>query len=159
MEHARRVRCIAWKTYSYPVLIKYRNIIPQLWRVFYSLVLSTICDTKYNFKLVDIGQYGSNNDNGVLANSTMGKEFSNGTMNIPPPSSLEGCSLDPFTFLLSRWPDFPIERVAYPRTLAKEQKIINRHLLRARRTIENSFRVLITREYFWHQSKTRLKML
>ena len=50
---------------------------------FFSYVLLAICDAKYNFTLVDIGQYGSNNDSGVLANSTMGKRFSNGTMNIP----------------------------------------------------------------------------
>ena len=50
---------------------------------FFSYVLLAICDAKYNFTLVDIGQYGINNDSGVLANSTMGKRFSNGTMNIP----------------------------------------------------------------------------
>ena len=60
-----------------------------------SIVLLAICDAKYQFTLVGTGQYGSNNDCGVLANSTVGGKFSNGTMNIPLPSSLVGCSLHP----------------------------------------------------------------
>ena len=63
MEHATRVRCIGWKTYSYPEPTKYRGC--------FSIVLLAIC-AKCNFTLVYIGQHGSNNDSGVLANSTMG---------------------------------------------------------------------------------------
>ena len=47
---------------------------------FFSIVLLAICDAKYNFRLTDIGQYGSNKDIGVLANNTMGKKFSNDTI-------------------------------------------------------------------------------
>ena len=54
---------------------------------FSSIVLLAISNAKYNFTLVDIGQYGRNNDSGVLANSKIGEKFSNGTMNIPPPYS------------------------------------------------------------------------
>ena len=60
-----------------------------------SIVLLAICDAQYKFTLVGTGQYSSNNDSGVLANSTVGEKFSNGTMNIPLPSSLVGCSLHP----------------------------------------------------------------
>lgn len=40
-----------------------------------------ICVANYNFTLVDIGQYGSNNDSGVLAKSEMGEAFDEGTKN------------------------------------------------------------------------------
>ena len=65
-----------------------------------SIVLLAICDAQYKFTPVGTGQYSSNNDSGVLANSTVGEKFSNGTMNTPLPSSLVGCSLHP---LLITW--------------------------------------------------------
>lgn len=46
----------------------------------------TISDT-----LVDIGQYGSNNDSGVLSNSEMGKAFEDGTINFPAAVHRPGC--------------------------------------------------------------------
>ena len=38
---------------------------------FFSLVLLAICDANYCFTLFDVGQYGSNNDSGVLIHSNM----------------------------------------------------------------------------------------
>ena len=35
----------------------------------FSFVLPAICNAKYNFTLVDIGQYGFNNDNGVIVHN------------------------------------------------------------------------------------------
>ena len=40
------------------------------------MVLLAICDAKYCFTMCDVGQYGSNNDSGVLLNSKMGKKRS-----------------------------------------------------------------------------------
>ena len=42
---------------------------------FFSLVLLAICDVRYCFTLIDVGQYGSNNDSGVLRNSPIGECF------------------------------------------------------------------------------------
>ena len=42
---------------------------------FYSIVLFTICDANYCFTLFNSGQFGSNNDGGVLANSELGQLF------------------------------------------------------------------------------------
>ena len=39
----------------------------------FSLVLLAICDANYCFVLVDIGQFGSNNDSSVFANSSIRK--------------------------------------------------------------------------------------
>ena len=36
---------------------------------FFSLVLLAVCDARYIFTLVDVGQYESNNDSGVLKSS------------------------------------------------------------------------------------------
>ena len=43
----------------------------------FSIVLLAVCDAKYKFTLVDVGQYGSNNDNGVLARSKISSAFEN----------------------------------------------------------------------------------
>ena len=43
----------------------------------FSIVLLAVCDAKYKFTLVDVGQYGSNNDNGVLAQSKISSAFEN----------------------------------------------------------------------------------
>ena len=42
---------------------------------FFSLVLLAVCDAPYCFHLFDVGQYGRNNDAGVLARSCIGKRF------------------------------------------------------------------------------------
>ena len=39
---------------------------------FFSMVLLEICDARYCFSYVDVGEYGSNNDSEVLKNSRMG---------------------------------------------------------------------------------------
>ena len=41
----------------------------------FSMVLLAICDANYCFTLFDLGQYRSNNDSRVLANSQMGQMF------------------------------------------------------------------------------------
>ena len=57
---------------------------------FFSMVLLTICDARYCFSFVDVGEYGSNNDSGVLNNSQMEKLFKRNEVNIPNPSEIEG---------------------------------------------------------------------
>ena len=42
---------------------------------FFSIVLMALCDANYYFTLFDLGQYGSNNNSGILANSEMGNMF------------------------------------------------------------------------------------
>ena len=42
---------------------------------FFSVVLMAVCDAHYVFSLVNVGDFGSNNDSRVLENSAMGKAF------------------------------------------------------------------------------------
>ena len=49
----------------------------------FSIVLLAVCEAKYNFTLVDVGQYGSNNDSGVLAQSKISSSFENNTLVLP----------------------------------------------------------------------------
>ena len=50
---------------------------------FFSIVLMALCDSKLCFILFDLGQYGSVNDSGILANSEMGKMFEEDQLNVP----------------------------------------------------------------------------
>lgn len=52
-----------------------------------------ICDAHYNFNLVDIGDYGSNNDIGVLLHSEIRKAMDDGSINFVKPEHLEGCNI------------------------------------------------------------------
>ena len=51
---------------------------------FFSMVLQAISDANYCFTLFDLGQYGSNNDSGVLANPKMGQMFVDDLLHVPP---------------------------------------------------------------------------
>ena len=52
------------------------------YKVFFSIILLAICDANYCFTLGDIGQFCSNNDSGVLANSNVGKQFEKNRMKL-----------------------------------------------------------------------------
>lgn len=50
---------------------------------FYSIVLMAMCDAKYCFTLVDVGNYGKENDAQIFLNSAIGKAFIQSKMNVP----------------------------------------------------------------------------
>ena len=60
---------------------------------FFSTVLMAVCDAHYVFTFINIGDYGSNNDSGVLENSVMGTAFANNSLGIPDAEPVEGCSI------------------------------------------------------------------
>ena len=47
------------------------------------MVLMAVFDAHYVFTLVNVGDFGSNNDSGVLENSTMDKAFASNQMGLP----------------------------------------------------------------------------
>ena len=56
---------------------------------FFSMVLLAVYDAKYNFSIIDIGQYGSLNDSAAFLNSELGKGFISSTVHLPQPQSAE----------------------------------------------------------------------
>lgn len=111
----------------------------QNYKGWFSTVLLAVCDASYNFTLVDIGQYGSANDSSVPNNFEMGKAFEVGSILIPEPDRLLGCSLPlvPYflvgdeIFVLKPWllPPYP------GKNIKEEQIIFNYCLSGARRVI------------------------
>ena len=116
---------------------------------FFSLVLMAVCDAHYNFTLVDIGDYGSNNDSGVLSHSEMGKAIDDGSINFPKPEHLEGCDLPLLPYFLVGDEAFGLKpwlQRPYPgKSLTEPMQIFNYRLSRARRVIENVFGILRAR--------------
>ena len=106
-----------------------------------------ICDAKYCFTFVDIGQYGSGNDSGVLKLSNMSKCFEDNSLNVPEGSKIPGMDVELPYFLVGN-EVFPLKTWLmrpYPGTLDETQRIYNYTVSRARRTIENVFRILVAR--------------
>ena len=116
---------------------------------FFSLVLMAICDANYCFTVIDVGDYGSNKDSGVLAQSKMGCHFDDGKMNLPNPSTLIGCQYDPLPYFLVGDEIFPLKTWLmrpYPgKGIQEEESIYNYRHSRARRVIENAFGILVAR--------------
>ena len=131
-------------------MVRYTTII----RGFFSIVLMAVCDARYCFTLVNVGDFGSNNDSGILAKSSMGKRFEEQKMNVPNAKSLLGYAEDNLPFFLVGDEIFPLKTWLmrpYPGNLSLGQKIFNYRLSRARRTIENSFGILAARWRIFRQ--------
>ena len=114
-----------------------------------SILLLAICDAHYIFSFVNIWDYGSNNDSGVLENSVVGKAFAHDALCVPDPEPVEGCDIPlPYfivgddIFGLKTWllRSFPGRS-----QLSEAQQIFNYRLSRARRVIENAFGILRAR--------------
>ena len=64
--------------------------------------LLAVCDAKYCFAIFDAGQYGSNNDRGLLFNSKTDKKLAQGSRNISSGATLNGCTLNPLFYFFFR---------------------------------------------------------
>ncbi|XP_066925582.1 putative nuclease HARBI1 [Clytia hemisphaerica] len=114
---------------------------------FFSIVLMAICDAKYNFTFVDVGQYGSNNDSGILLYSKILDTFENNTQNVPGREMVPGTEMDIPYFLLDD-EIFPLKEwlmLPFPGRLGEKEHVYNYRHSRARRVIENAFGILRAR--------------
>ena len=113
---------------------------------FFSIVLLAICDATYCFTVFDLGQYGSNNDSGVLANSHLGQLFDDNLLNVPPDSKLFDTDDEMLPYFLLCDEIFPLKRWLmrhFPGKGADEEKrVYNYRQSRGRRVIENAFGIL-----------------
>ena len=115
---------------------------------FFSIVLLAICDANYCFTLVDIGQIGSNNDSGVLANSSIGKQFEENRMKLPAGRHVPDCPYSSLPYYLVGDEIFTLKSwliKTFPEKLTEEQSVYNYRHSRPWRVIENSFGILIAR--------------
>ena len=95
--------------------------------------------------MVDVGQYGSNNDS-VLLNSEMGQRFEEDSLDIPPPEKVQGCQVEKLPYYLVGDEIFPLKTWLmrpFPGERSEDQRIYNYRLSRARRVIENTFGILV----------------
>ena len=118
------------------------------YKAFFSMVLSAVCDANYCFLMYDLGQYGSNNDSGVLK-SKMGKQLAQENLNLPCASTLEDCAYDPLPYFLVGDEIFTLKTYLmrpYPGSQLNEEKsVYNYRHSRCRRVIENAFGILVAR--------------
>ena len=113
------------------------------------MILLAVCDAKDCFTMIDLGQYGSNNGSGVLLRSEINRKFQNGSLNLPEPTTLDGCNFDPLPYFMVGDEIFPLKtwlmRPFPGKSLKEDQAIYNYHHSRARRTIENTFGLMVAR--------------
>ena len=107
---------------------------------FFSIALMAVCNANYCFMIIDLGQYGSNNDSGVLASSVMGVMFDNGEMNLPAPSKIYQLPDQDLPYFLLGDEIFPLKNwlmQPFPGAGAtEEEKIYNYRHSRARRPFQ-----------------------
>lgn len=124
------------------------------YKKFYSIVLLATCDANYKFTLVDIGAFGSVSDGAVFMDCQFGEAMVNGTLGIPKDRTIpEMRRKVPFFFAGDA--AFPLKSYImrpYPGLgLNKKERVFNYRLSRARRTIENSFGILVSRWRIFRQ--------
>ena len=91
-------------------------------------MLLAICDPKYNFTMVDVGQCGSSIDSGVVINSEMGHNFEESSFDLPASESLEGCPVGQLPYYLVGDDIFPLKLwlvYPYPGQLREEKMVWN----------------------------------
>ena len=114
----------------------------------HSIVLLAVCDSKYKFLLVDIGDAGRQSDGSVYANSDLGFAIDNGLLNFPSPKRI-GNSKEMYPFVFLADDAFGLKTYLmkpYAGTNLQENKqIFNYRLSRGRRVIENTFGIAASR--------------
>jgi hypothetical protein len=67
-----------------------------------------VADGNFCFTLIDVEAYGSENDSSGFSNSSFGKAFSSGDLNVPPMRNIPGTSISmPLYFIGDE--DFPLK--------------------------------------------------
>jgi len=85
----------------------------------FSIVLMAVCNAKYEFTLVDIGDAGRQSDGGVYNNSTLGNVIDNNKLDFPEESPINGYNQDihfPYVFVADE--AFALKNI-YDETISK----------------------------------------
>jgi hypothetical protein len=114
----------------------------------HSIVLMAICNAKYEFTLVDIGDSGRNSNGGVFSSSHIGDVFETRLLHIPDPEPLPGTQKC-YPYVLVGDEVFQLQQnlmKPYPReVLGIHERVFKDRLSRARRIIENTFGIATER--------------
>ena len=120
------------------------------------------CDAHYSLTYIDIGSYGCNNDSSVLNNCELRRAAESGRLCVAPSEPLDGFANSPVPYFfvgdeafgLKPW----IQRPYRGKNLPEDKRIFYYGLPRARRTVENSFRILAARwRSFHHPIQTNVE--
>ena len=114
----------------------------------FSIVLLAVCNSNYEFIMIDIGESGRQSDGGIFANSNNGHVITNDLCDIPDPCKLEGSTfIAPYVFVADE--AFPLRiNIIKPyshNNLSLNEIVANYRICRARRTIENTFGIMAAR--------------
>ena len=121
----------------------------------FSIVLMALVDANHQFKAIDVGSFGRNNDAGIFDGSALGQAIRNGSLNFPESRPLPGGeALGPVPYVVVADPAFPLEKHimrSYPgRGCPEDELVFNYRLSRARRIVENAFGLLAARWRIYH---------
>ena len=114
----------------------------------HSIVLLSVCNAKYHFSLIDIGNSGRQSDGSVYTNSRLGYAIENGRLGIPQACKVRDAEIIlPYVFVGDNaFALKPHMMKPYPSSnLSYKQCIFNYRLSRARRTVENAFDIVAFR--------------
>lgn len=116
----------------------------------FSVVLLALVDANYKFVAVDIRSYGKNSDGGNLADSRLGEQLVNGTLQVPPNKKLpETDIVAPYVMLgnlafpLKTYLLRPFSQIQILNDV--EKRVFNYRHCRTRRVVENAFGILAQR--------------
>ena len=104
------------------------------YKEFFGIVLLAICDANYYFTVVGIGLFGSNNDSGVLANSSITKQFEGNRMKLPSRRHMPGCPYSSLTYYLLSDEIFSLKiwfMKPFPGKLTDEQSVYSNRYYRS----------------------------
>ena len=118
----------------------------------HSIVLLPVCNAKYEFTMVDIGDSGRQSDGSVYNNSHLGFAIENNTLNLPDPDVVGSNPENklPYVFVADDVFGLKCQTMKpYPdHNIPLDKRIFNYRCSRARRIIENAFGIAATSR-FW----------
>jgi hypothetical protein len=109
-----------------------------------------VADANGLFTIIDVGDLGRNSDGAVFRHSSFGELLKQGKLNVPPPTTLPGETIDePFPYYLvgdEAFPLLPYLMRPYPkRVLNDAKRIFNFRLSRGRKSVECAFGMLTSK--------------
>ncbi|XP_044133457.1 protein ANTAGONIST OF LIKE HETEROCHROMATIN PROTEIN 1-like [Bufo gargarizans] len=119
------------------------------YKKYFLIVLMAIADAEYRFVAVHIGAYGRTNDSMIFKNSFMGRSVYNRRFDFPPPEPMPGTDSPPLPYVLVGDEAFQMSgnliKPYSSRGLDATKRIFNYRLTRARRMVECTFGILVSK--------------